>query len=1062
MKPKHYTIFLIGLISSILFSCKNEKREYDLGETEYYFDEKLSSISSDGHGAFWLGTETGDLIHFKDNQRQLFELGEDRIYKVVQEVNASGDSVFWIGIRNSGLQEWKQEGKNKLTKIKTFNIPFKADKYSAYDFHCTKGRFFLATSQGIYTFDRKNKNDSLHLIYPSEKYLSRRNGTTFVVQHICIYKDSLLIAATQEGLFLMNLANNQSRFVLKNNFIDYVYINNKKLFALSKGTLFECNINGDILNSQKLDNSPKLYYQSQGISFLLGTDELLLSQNLKDYTAFKLRRFIPLQNSKNIILPDSIRHFTYMVTENAVWRIANHIDAFNNNINIKATCSTDDKNYYLTSQNKLYVQDQGSDKAKWLYSFSENNPIVWMDVLDNELYFYNTNNEFLKMQISDNWIKNKLLHSPKIIYKSDARITAACIKKMGEKTVCYLGIQDGLVSIDENKHIDTFSALSREYITSMFGHEYTDRIYISTLNNGVFYLSRDKQIKQIPETRKVSFIKGIVTSNDHVSNLITLTNQYIKSENPKDSIHVKGYKKLLYVNDSLFYALPENGLHKFIISKGKIVDKGIFFNDINFTPNSCYSDGEKLLLGSAIGAFILYPNRENKPVWLEFNEAINITLLNTVIAVILLILFSGTISLYFLREKKTNIIQTKRRKEDLVKRIKTIVPFIDFFDESDQTEIRILEEQVNSIQIQINNKEEINTLLDKLSPSIANLNRTTALILPKKLEEQKRLISLQEAFDKEDLILKIGYVQNKNDFELIKEQIIINKAWIENLSQMQLKLNEEIQRLTNCAEIEGVNKNIYFQLLDIRENIKFRSLTEIQQEYETIENKLKLIHSEESTQLINKYINEIRCYLNGKSKEEEGLEFLSEMLEKTLTDTPHASADNYTLLKALKRIDRKVKALQILDELHEYIAQYSERHKQLIKINDKQINKKFDKELASFVNKETENISRKINTLITAFYDRITKIDDARFFIDLLKINNFQGQHTRVLAILIADPKVKRVLIPGMLGIYGNLNPVISRLISERIKPNETILKEYQESTAEKSIFAYYLLKLLE
>ena len=64
------------------------------------------------------------------------------------------------------------------------------------------------------------------------------------------------------------------------------------------------------------------------------------------------------------------------------------------------------------------------------------------------------------------------------------------------------------------------------------------------------------------------------------------------------------------------------------------------------------------------------------------------------------------------------------------------------------------------------------------------------------------------------------------------------------------------------------------------------------------------------------------------------------------------------------------------------------------------------------------------------------------------------------MALLIANPKVKRVLLPGMLGMYGNLNPVISRLVNNKIKPNEGWLQAYVEKHP--AGIVAYILRLTE
>lgn len=76
----------------------------------------------------------------------------------------------------------------------------------------------------------------------------------------------------------------------------------------------------------------------------------------------------------------------------------------------------------------------------------------------------------------------------------------------------------------------------------------------------------------------------------------------------------------------------------------------------------------------------------------------------------------------------------------------------------------------------------------------------------------------------------------------------------------------------------------------------------------------------------------------------------------------------------------------------------------------------------------TRQVTVHIEKLITAFYENMVKTDKG-ILNDVLDFSNFGNQPARVLALLVACPKVKRLYIPGMLCVYGNLNPVISRLV---------------------------------
>lgn len=1048
--------YLYFIITFTLFSCIEHQEANMIGETEYYFDEKLSSISSDENGCFWVGSETGDVFKFKDNQRIAYDLGEDRIYKIKREIINNRDTIFWIGVRNSGLQKWKFEN-NKFNKLKTYTIKFKQDKYSPYDFICSDSIIYIATSQGIYLLDKEHEPDTLSLIYPSEKSLMMKNGNSFITHNIFQYNDSLILASTPNGTLLYNQLNKKSKLILENHNIEHVSIYNDTIFTVSKNHLYLNNLNGDLINKIKTGDGPRVYFQTKGIHYLIGEKELLLSNNLKDFLSIPLRRLIPM-GCRNIILPDTLNNFTYLLTNNAVWRIPNDIDVFKGNKTIKTSCSNSDNIYYLSLQNELYVQNKKSDKAKWIATFPKDNLIQWMDISGNDLYFYNVNNTFQKMRISDNWIKNIIFNSPQDIIQSNEKITSACLKYVDGQTYIYLGIQDGMVIVDQNKKVDTISRLSNAYITSMFSHPHTDRLYISTLNDGVFYLNQNNQIKQVPKTENTFFIKDIIATNDHNSNLIILTNQQIISQRPYDSLRVKGYRKLLYANDSVFYALPEFGFHKFTISKNKIIDHGLFYKDIQINPNSSFSSENQLILGSNAGTLILPVGKEEKPVWVQFEKPLNISLIHFISLIFLVLILVSIFTIIILKKQNTDIIQIRKRKEDLAKRIDDLINFYSLLAEIENKEVLQLKEQVDLIEVNSKSKNEANTKLENFSLQIAKLNRKIALLIPKKLEEQIEQIAETDSFEVNALLKLSNEDKAKNDIELIKDRIRLNEIWLQQRSLLFDSLLPNISKFSDCVEIEGVNKELYDNLIFIQENDKFKPLSDLISLYKKLEIEINKVNSAESQSVINSYIDNARTYLDTKISEDKGLSFILESLNDILFQY---SDNNITLLKHMKETDNQITTLRSLDLIRNKTIEYKEKYNLIIKNNNKQINKKFDKELSSYINDNTLDVTRSINNLISSLYSHLLNTD-RNIVIDILKLTNVESQNAKVLALLISDLKIKRILIPSMLGIYGNLNPVISRLINDRIRVNEDILRMYQKSNENKSVFVHFILKLLD
>lgn len=76
-------IFLVCVF--VTASCEKVEKINTLGETEYCFDERLSSLSSGADSIVWVGGETGALWRLRGDERRVYDIGEDRIYKVVSE-----------------------------------------------------------------------------------------------------------------------------------------------------------------------------------------------------------------------------------------------------------------------------------------------------------------------------------------------------------------------------------------------------------------------------------------------------------------------------------------------------------------------------------------------------------------------------------------------------------------------------------------------------------------------------------------------------------------------------------------------------------------------------------------------------------------------------------------------------------------------------------------------------------------------------------------------------------------------------------------------------------------
>lgn len=1047
--------FLLLFVVLVVFACEKHDTPKTLNETEYYFDEKLSSISLGDDGSFWVGSEIGDLFYFRDDYRYCFDLKEDKIYKVVPDFNERGDTVFWIAIRNSGLQRWIKEEAKELRKTKTYKIDHKEDKFSPYDLLTIGSRMYVATSQGLFYLDKDADTDRLTLIYSSEEYLSKQKNNTFLIHNLVNYKDRYILCATQNGVLVYDILKKETGFRLLNNHIQHVSVYDDTIYMVTNDYLYLGNFDGEILRKIKVENSPRVYYQVKKVHYLIGTDEIVFSKNQHKYIDIPLRRFVPM-SCRNIVLPDTVNNFTYLLTENAVWRIPNSVDVFKSNKHIKLSCTSEGKIYFLSFDNELYVQNEQNEEARWIYTFEKDNIINWMQVVDGELYFCNVDNEFRKIRLSDSWMKNIFCRKAQNIYTSKARINTVKSKKMGTETRSFLGTQSGLLSVNRQGVADTLSEFSGMYITAMFGHEYSGKIYIATLNNGVFCIYPNDIVRKVAGTDNRYFVQDIIATNDHNANLIMLTNQQIISLNPADSIKAKGYQKLLYLNDTTFYALPQFGIHKFTISKGKICDDGIAFKNIQFTGVASFSAKGQMVLGSTIGALNVPADEHKPPVWSDFNAAFDINILYFIFTIALVLLIAGIALTLVVKKQNVTEIHIKKQRDDLNKQIVDLLSYSHIFEEKDQ--LKQLQNLIMSVDARAKDVRSTKEKLDGYSLRLAQLNREIGLRIPDKLSMQIDALSKTEGAEAELLLTESEAALKTRDTQRMNSRIKQNTLWIGQRGTLISEIEDLLTRMGGTAEIEHVNSGIYDRLVKIRNNINLKPISESTADVNRANKEVEAINSLTRTTEIEQYLDTLTRYLRGKEEESRIFAFLTHQLNEVIARS--VPENNILTLTLLKPIQDQVLVLQHLDAIKKKTELYKEQYAEAISKNESLINKKFDKELANAIAASTKNTVSDIHTLISTLYGKIC-VTDKQIIYDVLKLNNLDGQHARVLALLICNFKIKRTLIPGMLGIYGNLNPVISKIVNDRIRSNERYLRERFQKNKNKTVFICLLLRLL-
>lgn len=1052
-------INILPLFLLCLIACENKSNVNTIGETELYFDEKLASLSSGSGGTVWIGGENGNIWRVKGNNSTSFDVGEGRVYKVLEtEGKEDRRASLWIGVRNSGLQQWEMKG-DSLGKLKTYSIPLKHDQYSPYDMVRIHNSMYVATTQGLYQLSLLASSDSMRLVYPAQEVLEQNYDHSFIVHNLFNYKDSILWAATEKGALRLNINNGEVKMIYPDLPISHVSVYNDTLFILSDNTLYLNQVGGVPLGKVKLPFSPKVYYQEAGTHYMADRDNILLSNDLKNFQLMPLRRKIS-DKCRNMILPDPKNDFVLLLMEDALWRIPNHTGVFKGNSPVKAACGGEHQAYYLTSENELYYQQGDAPTASPIYSFPKEEQIVWMRALGEKLFYYNTKQEVKEFTASPFLLKNLLFHSPRTLYQSKHKITAACLRGSADNPSIYLGVQDGLLLLDTKQRVDTVADFAHRYVTSFFAPAHSDMLYLSTLNSGMFYGTSSTQFKSISDTLLHPSAKDLIITGDYPPRLISLTNHHILLQGSIDTIPARGCDRLLYVNDTLFYALSESGIRKISIdNKGCLQDRGCFYTDIRFNRAAAFVRGQRLYLGSNLGVLTINTDKKQNTEWISFQP-------NTIIRlkyILVLILFVGLLMVWvvfrYVRRKHAGKKRVIKRITYLKVCVEELISFYNLSDDAERHSIEQLKAGIDNLQIDTTNRKELNHLIGQFTEEIIQRNRKATLKLLDRLEKQIGWIATTHAFECKRLLKESLETQKSNDIDRIKQQVSNNETWITEFTHLEKETKQMYERLDSCIKIEGVNAFIWQELNRITEEVGQKPLIELREALLTVKRAYDDLFSDKALTVILQFITQTEAYLNDRKEPDVVSSLLLKRLKEISQHT--TSEERILLLQQLGLLDKRVEFLRIKDRIADCVETYMWQREQIVDRNERLINKKFDKELESDIARETKECVEKLERLIVSMY-RLLGVTDPVVLVDLLKISNSYHQQAKVLALLIAHPRIKRSLIPGMLGIYGNLNPVISRLVNNKIKANEEILKAYMEEDPLQATFVHYILKLIE
>jgi ligand-binding sensor domain-containing protein len=1037
---------ILSGIMLLLISCTmNQTEKESIGEMEFYFDERLTSISEGKDGKLWIGSETGDVFLFDNGNRKPYDLQGSRIYKVIFDVSAQGDSVLWVGMRNAGLQVWRIGKNNQVEKIKTYSIEGKDRAYSPYDFAFYRGSTFVCTSNGLYRIPENRDKEELELVYPSAERL--KSDREFSVHNLCFRDDNTILTSTSHGLLEYDVVTENGKMLLEGKWVSHVSLYHDTIFAVSGNYIYSFTKGQDKPHdSIKTENAPVIYYRDpKGNHFMVAPQHVIVGKNLKNIPVnsveINLRRTIPLE-SRNIILPDTVNNYTYMLTENALWKIPNNMNIYQSGRIMKAACAgTDGSLLYVTSKNELYRQDRGKDKAVRLCRIDIEGSIEWIDSYKNDLYLCSSENVLYQMPVSSGWFENV---APKEIFRSSGNINAVYLDQEQDHQVSlFAGTRKGLFRVEEKgffsageKNIDTIAVLKNKYITSIFHNPDPDNdklLYVGTLNDGIWYATGDKytNFKQLQDIDH-PFVTSIIASNRESLNQVTvLTNQHILCQNADSSVRAKGFQKLIYVNDSSFFALPSRGVEEYRIQNRKISLLSSHYRDIRFEPNATLMVRGKLMLGSDLGSMLVDPDNLNKPVWVNFEDPVAPGKIMAMTVLILLFLAVGAYALWQKWSKnrevrnKTREIEMARVQESrdsLKRRIEDLVSLTGIFgpDSTESGEILKIFRQFEEFG-KVKDPEQVQ--LDQFSKEIAFLNRRIGVRLITLFEEQIQELGNIKCKEAARLLKISSDLKDTNRFDQIRVQFEQNASWMKRRVEMLATLREYREQIIKYPVIPEITDGLLPGIDDLFRKMNQQDLPGSEKELQQLSDVIGQLGSDQARVKIMQYVQ--GSLKNKVTQEMTGYDTVCRVISK-FEEFAGTCPDNGCLLEKLFTIEIQIAIARSLDKIREM---YGTKIKMLAENRN-----------------EKCNISNEINML----YEKLPE-EEREFLHENLDLS-IHVQSAKILVVLMTDRNVKRAHIGEILDISGNVSPAVTKLI-KKLVANEKLLFEKLQASDEYSVF---------
>lgn len=1011
---------VIGVLCAVLLTaCTKEKEKSGWDEIETYFDEPLASLSAEGDSVHWIGGEYGDLWRMTAHRRQHYKLGSDRIYCVVRH-----DSTYWIGHRNGGLAQYRFDGKT-FSPLAHYPIAIKGLHYSVYDIRWKGGRLYTATSQGLFVLN--GAHHQLEKVYPRD----RSNSVPFATPLIADLDARHLALATDNGLVLVDTRSGKSEVTHAGSKVTWVERRGNRLCYLAGDHYYERGPQGEE-KTYILPDVATSFFRTEKTYCFLSRTHAILTDDLRHFSHLQLRRPVP-PKSTHVITQSANDDFIWLVTDHAVWQLPRHLSG-SAPYPIVAACQDEGRLCFVDDHGNVFALPDGNKQAGKIFDFIHTNAIIDCVADNGTLYYLNNKQQIFRLSLGNQLWGNYLSHVPHEIFSTKKKVTAMGL--LPAKTpILYIGVQDGLVKLPlDGSQAHSVTSFRDKYVTSFYTAPDNQRMMIATLNDGLWTDQGDGPQPVFAHYNPSPRLTAII--NTYPPATLLASNDAIFLQGGHDTIRVEGTADLLPVNDSIVYALLERGIMKIKVKGLRLRVQGTYFRDIKFHPQASLVCDGHLYLGSDLGVLCFKAENERQSEWITMETSVTTrrSLLegSAIVLGALLLIY-----LFLLRLRRSYRLELIARQRDLLRRLEAVKKFRDILSEEETRELQDIETEIHRLGARKKHSWKIsNQRFAAVSERIMRLNSQAALYFVRLVLQQTGDIRQTELFDAHKLVDDSQHALTEGQPEQLGEQATRNASWLRQISAIRLELSQDLNLLSGTLPVEGISDDLPALIDSYRKGLAIKPIGDMQPMLDTIRQRMEALMSKEVQSRLQRFVEQRLQDIASLKQQDKVTDTLTHQWADMLSTLE--SAGRIALLRRLQHLDDRYHELFALQQLRQLITRFAGEERR---------------------GDDTHDTVRAIKSAIDRFYDALFRTDP-RLMGSILQWSNGENQPARVLALLLADPRVKRLLIPGMLNVASNLNPVISRLVKGKLVPQTKVLQLYAERHP--SSIADYILRLME